>query len=365
MSYSAATAIRSPEEYMSTETYRAALAVGNTRETLIGKNAKLAERIARNFAEGRAEEALDLESEAYVGLVKAIDTFDPSLGAKFSTYATHKITGQVRHYLRDRTSMIREPGWLHERERKIKGATARYRTENRGSEPTAKDLTAYTGMTEDEITETKQTVRVFRTESLEAGDISPDSSAALGASYDPTDRLQVRRFLGMVAPGPRNYLVLRYFRGYTPTEIGGATGEEPEKVTRKIADGLRAMRRMFELFGDGAAEPPSRRDSLIGRESERVFGELGYTGTVRGKRPHPAEFVVWMDVGYTSSEIANGYGTPGKVNPLHTGGEEMGARPTCLGKTTVERAVGGAVDSLRRKLPDASGLTDGWVQKIF
>ena len=48
----------------------------------------------------------------YVGLIKAVDSFSEAYNVKFSTYATHLVAGEVRHYLRDRVDTVKKPRWL-------------------------------------------------------------------------------------------------------------------------------------------------------------------------------------------------------------------------------------------------------------
>ena len=127
------------------------------REELIRRHAKLAEKVARNFLSS-GEPFEDIAQEAYIGLVKAVDSFDPSLGIKFSTYATHKISGQIRHYLRDRTSVIRQPGWLHERRRKL-ARTAEGLRQKLNREPTIAEVAAELGIGEHEVREVARFAR--------------------------------------------------------------------------------------------------------------------------------------------------------------------------------------------------------------
>jgi RNA polymerase sigma-B factor len=90
------------------------------KQRVVEQMAPLVESIARRYAgtreTGGCEAVEDLVSEGYVGLLTAIDQYQPGRGARFSTYATHRVHGQIRHYLRDRGSrrLIRAPSWLQE-----------------------------------------------------------------------------------------------------------------------------------------------------------------------------------------------------------------------------------------------------------
>src|SRR5262249_21304151 len=74
----------------------------------------LVKRIAYGLARRSTDPVEDLVQVGSIGLIKAVDQFNPEAGAKFQTYATHLITGEIRHYLRDKTSMIRAPRELQE-----------------------------------------------------------------------------------------------------------------------------------------------------------------------------------------------------------------------------------------------------------
>ena len=84
------------------------------RDKIVQMTIDLVKRIAYGLARRSTDPVDDLIQVGSIGLVKAIEQFDPHAGAKFQTYATHLITGEIRHYLRDKTSMIRAPRELQE-----------------------------------------------------------------------------------------------------------------------------------------------------------------------------------------------------------------------------------------------------------
>lgn len=88
------------------------------RDHLVLLHAPLVEHCARNFT-ASGEPLEDLVQEGYVGLIKAVDRFDSSKGVRFSTYACHLISGEIRHYLRDLGRLIHEPGWHFELRQRI------------------------------------------------------------------------------------------------------------------------------------------------------------------------------------------------------------------------------------------------------
>ena len=91
----------------------------NIREALICYYIPLVNRIARRSAFLHRESFEDLAQVGYIGLIKAVDNFDPHKDVKFITYATHQIFGEIRHYLRDRVLPIKAPRWLSQLNRSM------------------------------------------------------------------------------------------------------------------------------------------------------------------------------------------------------------------------------------------------------
>jgi len=126
----------------------------------------LVESIARKFI-GSGEPLEDLIQEGYLGLLNALDLFNPEKGVKFTTYATHLIVGQIKHYLRDKGKIIKEPAWLQELNSKINRVvnelSARY-----GRPPTTQEIAEFLGMTTKAVEDVLMTREVFKVSSLDA-----------------------------------------------------------------------------------------------------------------------------------------------------------------------------------------------------
>jgi RNA polymerase sigma factor (sigma-70 family) len=126
----------------------------------------LVESIARKFI-GSGEPIEDLIQEGYLGLLNALDLFKPEKGVKFTTYATHLIVGQIKHYLRDKGKIIKEPAWLQELNSKINRVvnelSARY-----GRPPTTQEVAEFLGMTTKAVEDVLMTREVFKVSSLDA-----------------------------------------------------------------------------------------------------------------------------------------------------------------------------------------------------
>ncbi len=92
------------------------------RDRLISQHLYLVQTVARRFS-GMGEPQEDLLQEGAMGLINAVDLYDPDRGVQFSTYATHLVEGQIRHYLRDKGKLIKQPAWVQELTTKIMKAT--------------------------------------------------------------------------------------------------------------------------------------------------------------------------------------------------------------------------------------------------
>ena len=85
----------------------------DVRDQLISEYMRVADYLSRRFT-GRGESAEDLGQVAMIGLVKAVDGFDPSLGYQFQTYATSTIVGELKRHFRDKGWAMRVPRRLQE-----------------------------------------------------------------------------------------------------------------------------------------------------------------------------------------------------------------------------------------------------------
>ncbi|MGQ9731184.1 MAG: sigma-70 family RNA polymerase sigma factor [Candidatus Zipacnadales bacterium] len=226
------------------------------REQLIRSHIKLAEKVARNFRTS-GEPLEDIIQEAYIGLVKAVDSFDPSLGVKFSTYASHKISGQIRHYLRDRISVIRQPGWLHERSRRVARCHETLR-QKLNREPTLAELAAEVGISEDELLEVNRTRGLFRVTSLDAPE-NPDEETtdidldrkkiqSLRTTAQPLpveERVTLSEAIKKLKRLERAVIYALYYRGLSQTEIAEQLNISCNYVSHILRNALQRLRQIL------------------------------------------------------------------------------------------------------------------------
>ena len=147
------------------------------RDRIVLQFTNLVESIARRFS-GSAEPVEDLAQEGYIGLITAVDLYDPTKNVKFSTYATHFVIGQIKHCLRDRGKIIKEPAWLQELNQRMTRVMDAL-TQDLGHAPTAEAIARMMDMTEEAVAEILMTREVFKVSSLDGGGDKDDDSGAV------------------------------------------------------------------------------------------------------------------------------------------------------------------------------------------
>ncbi|KKD02883.1 SigB/SigF/SigG family RNA polymerase sigma factor [Streptomyces sp. WM6386] len=211
------------------------------RDELVTAWLPMAHRIAGRFRE-RGESIEDLRQVAALGLVKAVDRFDPERGA-FESYAVPTITGEVKRHFRDRMWALRVPRRVQELRNKVRVAR-RELTQTPGSaEPTVADLAAHTGLTEDEVATGLEALESFSTLSLDAelssdedGYSLADTLGAADASYETVvDRESAKAGLRRLPERDRAILYMRFFEDMTQSRIADQLGISQMHVSRLIS----------------------------------------------------------------------------------------------------------------------------------
>ncbi|MFF4839821.1 RNA polymerase sigma factor SigF [Streptomyces collinus] len=211
------------------------------RDELVTAWLPMAHRIAGRFRD-RGESVEDLRQVAALGLVKAVDRFDPSRGA-FESYAVPTITGEVKRHFRDRMWALRVPRRVQELRNRVRVAR-RELTQNPGTpEPTTADIAEHTGLTEEEVAAGMEALESFSTLSLDAelssgedGYSLADTLGATDTSYDVVvDREAAKEGLRRLPERERAILYMRYFEDMTQSRIADQLGISQMHVSRLIS----------------------------------------------------------------------------------------------------------------------------------
>lgn len=220
----------------------------DVREELVASHLPLAGNIARKFVR-RDEPHADLTQVAIVGLLNAIDRFDPYRGSAFLSFAIPTVTGEVRQYLRDSGWAVHVPRRLKELHSAIAVAvpclSQRYRRA-----PTATELAAHLGVDREEILRALEIDNAYRSASLDAvvtdGPTSGTLAEMVGAYDDALslveDREALRPLLAQLPPRELRILMLRFFGNRTQTQIAAELGISQVQTSRLLTRTLATLR---------------------------------------------------------------------------------------------------------------------------
>jgi RNA polymerase sigma-B factor len=223
------------------------------RNKLIESHLGLVEYLARRFS-GRGEPLDDLVQVATIGLVKAVDRFDPDRNVEFSTYATPTIVGELKRHFRDKGWAVRVPRRLQELNLRLGPVISKLSQELQHS-PTVAEIAKAAEATEDEVLEALDSAHAYSLISLDAGATDEglsyheqigDVDEALEALED---RVSVAPLLRQLPPRERQMLHLRFFKGLTQSEIAENLGISQMHVSRLLARTLATLRAGLEDEG--------------------------------------------------------------------------------------------------------------------
>jgi len=220
------------------------------RDELVTLHLPLVHFLARRFRD-RGEPLEDLVQVGTIGLIKAVDRFDPQRGVEFSTYATPTIVGEIKRHFRDKGWAIRVPRRLQELRISLGRATAEL-SQKSGRAPTVGELAAHLGVSEDEVIEGLEGAQAYSTTSLDAhvggtdGDESPSLVDRLGGDDLDLEAVEYREslkpLLAALPSRERRILALRFFHGMTQSEIAAEVGISQMHVSRLLAKSLATLR---------------------------------------------------------------------------------------------------------------------------
>ncbi len=225
------------------------------RDTIVLQYNGLVESVARRFS-GAGEPAEDLAQEGYIGLIAAVDGYDLSKGVKFSTYATHFVIGQIKHYLRDRGKIIKEPAWLQELNQRMSRVIESL-TQELGRMPTNGEIAHLMGMTEESVADLLTTREVFKVASLDGGSENDEDSPA---TYDMdrvkgahqtefevpvSDRVVLETSLGKLKDLEQAVIHEFFYNERSQTEIARGLGISCNYVSHILRNATKKLKKMI------------------------------------------------------------------------------------------------------------------------
>ena len=226
------------------------------REQLIVSHINLVRYIAAKF-KNRGEPLDDLIQVGTIGLIKAIDRFDPSRGLEFTTYATPTIMGEIKRHFRDKGWTIRVPRRLQELSAKVNSATDELTARLQRS-PSIEEVAEYLGTTADEVLEAMESSSAYSSVPLEAqgGNEDDDAPSVIDryASVDgdleaSDDRIVLEGVIGEFPEADQQAIRMRFIDGMTQVEIAKRLGISQVQVSRMLRRALRRIQDKIDPEG--------------------------------------------------------------------------------------------------------------------
>ncbi len=232
-------------------------------ERLVEINSDLVRFIAQRFA-NRGEPLEDIAQVGFLGLIHAIDRFDPDMGNEFSTFATPTIMGEIRRYFRDRSWALRVPRRLQENYLKTMKARDALRSELE-REPSIEEIAHRISLDPSEILAALEVSPAQHTASLQepiSGESGGEGADLLGSRLGKTDenldRIEITEALaGLMAqltPREQQVMALRFVDQLSQTEVARRLGISQMHVSRLQRAALEQLRSALSAEGVGAED---------------------------------------------------------------------------------------------------------------
>jgi RNA polymerase sigma-B factor len=217
-------------------------------EELVNRYRPLVKSCVRRFS-GSPEPYEDLLQVGYLGLIKAINNYDPTAGSGLAGYALPCVSGEIKRYFRDKRWQVHVRRSLQELRLAARKATSDL-TQSLGRTPTDAELAAELDISIDELSEVRQVDMAFQSSSLDAPLAVEDAGSSLGdviGSDDPMlervlDMESVWTHLSGLPERQRELLLMRFYGNMTQAEIGKHLGISQMHVSRLLAEALDYLR---------------------------------------------------------------------------------------------------------------------------
>ncbi len=240
------------------ELFRQYKATGDpdVRDQLIVSHLNLVRFLASKF-KNRGEPLDDLIQVGTIGLIKAIDRFDPSRGLEFTTYATPTILGEIKRHFRDKGWSVRVPRRLQELSAKVNQANDELTNELSRS-PSVEEIAKRVGASVDDVLEAMESSSAYSSVPLEGGGSSDDDDAPSVIDHYATededlaasdDRIVLEDAIRDFSPREKDVIRMRFFEGMTQVEIAQRLGISQVQVSRLLRRTLRRVQDKIDPEG--------------------------------------------------------------------------------------------------------------------
>jgi RNA polymerase sigma-B factor len=221
------------------------------REALVERFLPLARQLARRYQRG-GEPLDDLIQVASLGLLKAIDRFEPNRPTAFSSFAVPTILGELKRHFRDRGWSVRVPRDLQELAVRVDRVTEDLALQL-GRAPTPAEIASHIGTTTEQVLEAREAAGAYRAVSLDRPRDDEDEGEIVDTMgvEDPgfglaEDAATVERLMAVLSDREREVLRLRFAEDLTQAEIGARIGVSQMHVSRLIRQSIARLREEAE-----------------------------------------------------------------------------------------------------------------------
>ncbi|MGW1204812.1 SigB/SigF/SigG family RNA polymerase sigma factor [Streptomyces cyaneofuscatus] len=221
----------------------------------------MAHRLAARYR-NRGETLEDLRQVAAIGLVNAVDRYDPGIGGAFAPFAVPTITGEIKRHFRDRMWSVHVPRRIQNLRNVVRLAHAELAAS--GTAPSSARIAEHTGLSEEDVRQGSEALHGFSALSIDA-ETAPDGGelllgdrlGALDEAYDLVlDREAAKPGIRRLAEREKRVLYLRFFAGMTQSAIAAELGLSQMHVSRLITESCRRIR-------ESAREQPVEQSTLV------------------------------------------------------------------------------------------------------
>lgn len=233
------------------------------RNQLVERHMGLAAHIANRFRRAGGSDD-DLRQVAMVGLVKAVDRFDPDYGAAFSAFAGRTIEGELKRHFRDRSWAVRVPRGAKELHLLVRNASEEL-TQRNGRAPSVDEIAAHLQVERDDVFRGLSATAAYSVGTLDGGsgddesDTIGDRQRALATDEDGyghvDDRELVVQLIARLPEREQEIVRLRFYDRLSQTEIAEAVGISQMHVSR-------LLRKAFEQMRDWIEDTPGASEGL-------------------------------------------------------------------------------------------------------
>ena len=229
------------------------------RDALVARFLPLATKLAWRYQRGN-EPLEDLVQVASVGLLKAIDRFDPERGIAFSSFAVPTIAGELKRHYRDKGSAVRVPRDLQELALRVDRATDRL-SHRLARAPTVSEIADDLGVTIEQVLEAHEAAAAYRADSLDRPVSGEDQDAirvvdTLGGDEpgygQAEDSATVESMVSILSDREREILRLRFVEDLTQSEIGQRMGVSQMHISRLLRQAVARLREAAQLSEEPA-----------------------------------------------------------------------------------------------------------------